>query len=64
MLIENQPEDLPTTNALDDVVDAEVVEADERAEIFLSGAHVATLDDAPRGGGRWSGCSSVASTPC
>ena len=52
-LIEDQPEDLPTTNALDDVEDPDQAEeVGERAEIFLSGAHVATLDNAPRGLGR------------
>lgn len=48
-LIETEPEDLPSTNALDDIVDPDVEESGERAEIYLSGAHVATLDNAPAG---------------
>lgn len=51
-LIQDQPEDLPTTNALDDVHDPDEQPAGERAEIYLSGAHVATLDNAPSGRGR------------
>lgn len=48
-LIQDQPEDLRTTNALFDVEDPDVEEVGERAEIYLSGAHVATLDNAPAG---------------
>lgn len=48
-LVQDQPEDLPTSNALDDVPDPEQEEVGERAEIYLSGAHVATLDHAPAG---------------
>ena len=51
-LIQDQPEDLPSTNALDDVVDPDEPAGGERAEIYLSGAHVATLDNAPNGLGR------------
>lgn len=51
-LIQDQPEDLPTTDALTDVEDPDAEEAGGRAEIFLSGAHVATLDNAPDGLGR------------
>lgn len=51
-LVTDQPEDLPSSNALDDVEDPDQEEAGERAEIFLSGAHVATLDNAPAGLGR------------
>lgn len=46
-LIQDQPEDLPTTNELDGVDDPDQAPAGERAEIYLSGAHVCTLDDAP-----------------
>lgn len=46
-LITDQPEDLATTNALDDVSDPDAPETGERAEIYLSGAHVCTLDNAP-----------------
>lgn len=51
MLVQDKPEDLKSTNALDDIEDPDAPPpaANERAEIFLSGAHVATLDDAPRG---------------
>lgn len=51
-LIQDQPEGLPSSNALDDVDDPDQEQAGERAEIFLSGAHVATLDNAPAGLGR------------
>ena len=51
-LITDQPEDLASTNALDDVHDPDDDEASyERAEIYLSGAHVATLDNPPTGPG-------------
>ncbi|ABE67301.2 hypothetical protein SEA_PINKYOSHI_44 [Mycobacterium phage PinkYoshi] len=50
-LIQDQPEDLPTTNALDAIVDPDEEQGGERAEIYLSGAHVATLDNAPTGAG-------------
>jgi hypothetical protein len=49
-LITDQPEDLASTNALDDVHDPDEV-SHERAEIYLSGAHVATLDNPPTGPG-------------
>lgn len=51
MLVQDKPEDLKSTNALDDIEDPDAPPpaVNERAEIFLSGAHVATLDDAPRG---------------
>lgn len=49
-LVTDQPEGLPSTNELDNVEDPDQPqERGERAEIFLSGAHVATLDNAPRG---------------
>lgn len=51
-LIQDQPEDLPTTDALADVEDPDQAPTGERAEIYLSGAHVATLDNAPNGLGR------------
>lgn len=51
-LITDQPEDLPTSNELDGVEDTDAQPAGERAEIYLSGAHVATLDNAPKGLGR------------
>lgn len=52
-LVTDQPEDLPSGNDLDNVVDPdEQEEAGERAEIYLSGAHVCTLDHAPSGLGR------------
>lgn len=53
-LITDQPEDLASTNALDDVHDPDERDdsGGERAEIYLSGAHVCTLDNAPRGLGR------------
>lgn len=49
-LIQTAPEDLPSTNALDyiDDPDAQQPEEGERAEIYLSGSHVCTLDKAPR----------------
>ncbi|SCX34496.1 hypothetical protein [Mycolicibacterium fluoranthenivorans] len=48
MLVTDQPEDLPTTNALDGVVDPDAPSG-ERTEVYLSGAHVHTLDYSPRG---------------
>lgn len=51
-LITDKPEDLASTNALDGVQDPDAPETGERAEIYLSGAHVATLDNAPGGLGR------------
>lgn len=51
-LITDQPEGLPTTNALDGIADPDEQPNGERAEIYLSGAHVCTLDDAPNGLGR------------
>ncbi|AKF14481.1 hypothetical protein SEA_FLAGSTAFF_44 [Mycobacterium phage FlagStaff] len=54
-LIQDQPEGLPSGNDLDNVEDPDApppADPTERAEIFLSGAHVATLDSAPRGLGR------------
>lgn len=50
-LIQDQPEDLATTNALDAVEDPDQAPTGERAEIYLSGAHVCTLDNAPTGAG-------------
>lgn len=51
-LVTDLPEGLPTGNDLDNVEDPETHEAPqrgsgERAEIYLSGAHVCTLEDAP-----------------
>lgn len=52
-LVTDLPEDLPSTNALDQIEDEQDQGAErekgtgERAEIYLSGAHVCTLDDAP-----------------
>lgn len=51
MLVTDKPEDIPSTNALDGIVDPDA-ESDERAEIYLSGAHVATLKNPPVGGAR------------
>lgn len=51
-LVDEKPQDLPSTNALDGVEDPDAQPEGERAEIYLSGAHVATLDDAPKGLGR------------
>lgn len=51
-LVDEKPQDLPSTNALDSVEDPDAQPEGERAEIYLSGAHVATLDNAPRGNGR------------
>src|SRR5512139_3239594 len=52
-LIQDEPEGLPTTDALAGIEDPdEQEEHGERAEIYLSGAHVATLDSAPGGLGR------------
>lgn len=53
MLVTDKPEDLPSGNDLDDIEDPdEAAQTGERAEIYLSGAHVCTLDNAPSGGGR------------
>lgn len=50
MLVTDKPEDLPTTDALAELEDPDAPQpAGERAEIYLSGAHVCTLDDAPKG---------------
>lgn len=53
-LITDLPEDTPSANALDGLEDgdtakppADQAHGNERAEIYLSGAHVCTLDDAP-----------------
>lgn len=52
-LVTDKPEGLPTTNALDNIEDPDAPRpAGERAEIYLSGAHVCTLDNAPSGLGR------------
>lgn len=52
-LIQDEPEGLPSSNDLDNIVDPDDdQDAGERAEIFLSGAHVCTLDNAPGGLGR------------
>jgi hypothetical protein len=48
-LITDKPEDLAPSNDLDDVQDPDEQPTGERAEIYLSGAHVATLDNAPLG---------------
>ncbi len=48
MLVQDKPEGLPTTDALAELEDPDApVPANERAEIYLSGAHVCTLDNAP-----------------
>lgn len=50
-LIQGAPEDLPSTNALDYIEDPDAPqkpETDERADIYLSGSRVCTLEDAPR----------------
>ena len=53
MLVKDKPEGLPTTDALADLEDPDAPQpAGERAEIYLSGAHVCTLEDAPKGLGR------------
>lgn len=52
MLVTDMPEALPSTNDLDTIEDPDALTKGERAEIYLSGAHVATLDDAPNGLGR------------
>lgn len=51
-LVTEQPKDLPTTNALDAVEDPDAPNSAERAEIYLSGAHVCTLANPPAGRGR------------
>lgn len=52
-LITDKPEGLPSGNALDDLVDPDEPQQEgERAEIYLSGAHVCTLANAPGGLGR------------
>ncbi|AKF14548.1 hypothetical protein SEA_CAMBIARE_46 [Mycobacterium phage Cambiare] len=52
-LITDQPEGLPSGNDLDNVEDPDApAEHGERAEMYLSGAHVCTLDNAPAGLGR------------
>lgn len=48
-LIQTMPEDIPTTNALHYIEDPDEQPPGERAEIYLSGAHVATLENAPAG---------------
>ena len=52
-LITDAPEDLPSSNDLDNIVDPDEPqqgdEDGERTEVYLSGAHVHTLDYAPRG---------------
>lgn len=48
-LIQTMPEDIPTTNALHYIADPDEQPTGERAEIYLSGAHVATLENAPAG---------------
>lgn len=50
-LITDQPEDLATTNALDGVEDPDEPQSGERAEIYLSGAHICTLENPPTGAG-------------
>lgn len=51
-MVTDKPEDLPSSNDLDNVVDPDEEGEGDRAEIYLSGAHVATLDRAPGGLGR------------
>jgi hypothetical protein len=51
-LITDMPEDVASSNDLDNVVDPDADEDGERAEVYLSGAHVCTLDHAPSGLGR------------
>lgn len=51
-LIIDKPDDLPSSNDLDRLEDPDEPTGRERAEIYLSGAHVATLDNAPSGLGR------------
>lgn len=50
-LITEAPADLPSTNALDYIEDPDEQHEPEgvRTEVYLSGAHVHTLDYAPRG---------------
>lgn len=51
MLVTTQPEGLPSSNDLDNLdpadVNGDAGNRGERAEIYVSGAHVCTLDDAP-----------------
>lgn len=48
-LITDKPEDLASSNDLDNVHDPDAPEPGERADIYLSGSRVCTLDDAPSG---------------
>lgn len=48
-LVTDKPEDLAPENDLDHVEDPDAEATGTRAEIYLSGAHVATLDNAPDG---------------
>lgn len=50
--VTEKPTDLPSSNDLDTIEDPDAPTKGERAEIYLSGAHIATLDDAPNGLGR------------
>lgn len=49
MLVQDKPEGLPSSNALDYIEDPDEQPTGVRAEIYLSGAHVATMDNAPAG---------------
>jgi len=49
MLVQDKPEGLPSSNALDYIEDPDERPTGERAEIYLSGALVCTLDNAPSG---------------
>lgn len=48
-LITDQPEDLKSSNDLDNVDDPDAPPIQERTEVYLSGAHVFTLEHAPHG---------------
>ncbi|MCV7226089.1 hypothetical protein [Mycolicibacterium komossense] len=48
-LITDRPENLPSGNDLDNVEDPDAPAPKQRTEMYLSGAHVFTLDDVPSG---------------
>lgn len=48
-LITDKPEGIPTGNDLDNLDDPDAPPPGERTEVYLSGAHVHTLDHMPRG---------------
>lgn len=50
--VTQKPDNLPSTNALDGVDDPDQAAQDSRADIYLSGAHVATLNGPPAMGER------------